>query len=163
MPVYFGKKYEAERQDVLELPFECKVCGFKTKALVLGRGRGTANSPFMLDNDGAADRASADAHFAMTDNAWMTLGMARCPRCQGKRAGPYLRFFVVSALKMLGLFALMVPVALLTGYCWVWGAAALVVIVYYVFDVHWKWAGVDKRVVFHEVEQRKREKRAGSR
>ena len=155
MPVYFGKKYEAERQDVLELRYSCKVCNFESKALVLGRGRGVGNSPFMLDNAGAENRAREDAHFAMTDNAQMTLDMARCPRCKSRRVGVYIRFFIATLFKMLALFGLLGLVALLTGFQWVWGAAVLVVIVYYVFDVHWKWASVEQRVIFPEVEARK--------
>ena len=34
---------------------------------------------------------------------------------------------------------------------------------YEIFDLHWKWATVDRRVLFHEVEQRRAEKFRGER
>lgn len=130
---------------------------------MLGRGRGVANSPFLLDNDGAQDRAATDAHFAMADNAQMTLCMARCPRCQGKARGPYVKFWIFAVLKMLALLGLLALIALLTGFAWVWGAAVIAVIVFYLFDLHWQWASVDRRVLFHEVEQRRADKFRGER
>jgi hypothetical protein len=153
---YVGKHVEATHEELFVVEFRCAHCGIKVDAEVLGKGRGVGNSPFFLDNAGAAQRAREGAWETAARNARAMARLARCPLCDRRSRGAWLGFLVASAFQVLGLS---LPFFLF-GW-WLSGshrhdtvgavliAVSLVVAVAaYAQWVHPKWAGAAQRLRF---------------
>src|SRR5262245_33970381 len=82
--MYVGKKYTATARRGFEMHYRCKTCQYERDAFVVGVGTGQGNSPYFMDNDGAAGRAEEAAATDAQKNAELTLKLCPCPRC-GRR------------------------------------------------------------------------------
>ena len=153
--MYVGRKHTATIQAEVELPFACAFCRYQGTARVVGVGEGVGNSPYFLDDSGAASRARAQAVEKAHANAELTLKLARCPGC-GARDEAAIRWEHLKALLgaagtvvgmlLLGLFldathrgqaglVICVPIGLVTA-------------VFVYLSQKWKWETVEGRVRF---------------
>lgn len=99
--MYIGRKYTATRTAPFELEYACTRCGYRCDALVIGVGQGVGNSPYMLDDSGAQQRAHVAAEKDARSNAELVLGLAACKRCR-QRPG-LARFWIVNVLGAAGI------------------------------------------------------------
>src|SRR5215831_9330608 len=79
--MYVGNRYTVQATTRVESDFRCSGCGYEADVIVLGVGSGEGRSPYMLDNEGAKQRARAAAEEAARKNAWTVLAIAPCPKC----------------------------------------------------------------------------------
>ncbi len=79
--MYFGRKHTAHVTLKQTLTFKCVHCMYTTDAEVVATGTGVGNSPFLLDNEGAANRASSDAEENARNKLVDTIRFAHCPKC----------------------------------------------------------------------------------
>src|SRR5512141_198244 len=108
--MYVGRKHTATIHAEVELPFACQFCRFKGTAKVVGVGQGVGNSPYFLDDQGAASRASSEAAEKARENAALTLKLARCPGCgardDGAVRGEQLKAVLASVGTLIGMLLL---------------------------------------------------------
>lgn len=82
--LYFGKRYSLEAAAGVVLPFWCQHCGHRASCDVTGVGEGRGHSVYLLDDEGAAERAVERASDNALADAQYKLGLASCPGC-GRR------------------------------------------------------------------------------
>lgn len=87
------------------LSYTCKHCEFRGEALVTAVGQGQGQSPFFLDNEGAANRASERAERDAREKLVDTIGIATCPSCGKRDASAVRGAYVWAILLGLGLAA----------------------------------------------------------
>jgi hypothetical protein len=159
--VYFGRKHTAHVTLKQTLTFKCVHCMYTTDAEVVATGTGVGNSPFLLDNEGAANRASSDAEEDARNKLLDTIRFAHCPKCslRNERAVGWARvrlivLALVAGAAVVGGFRfydldrphpLGLPIAL---------AAAAVVMIAIYFAGRRRWEHADRRVGFAPVKKR---------
>jgi hypothetical protein len=79
--MYVGLRYSASAEARLGQSFSCPHCGYRCQAIARGSGEGEGASPYMLDNQGAEERAEEAARRAALENARVMLTIAPCPKC----------------------------------------------------------------------------------
>ncbi len=95
--MYVGLRYSASAEALLDQSFSCPSCGYRCKAIARGRGEGEGRSPYMLDNQGAEQRAEEAAWTAALENARVMLTIAPCPKCD-KRDTRAVRVYVLKTV-----------------------------------------------------------------
>lgn len=127
--MYVGRRHIATVRLTDILAYTCKHCQYTGEAVVTAVGQGQGQSPFFLDNEGAAMRASERAELAGRENLKETIALASCPSC-GKRDGSAVRAAMIWGV-ILGLA--------LAAVCWV---------VFFVLDLrdHHRPLGVPVRI-----------------
>ncbi len=123
--------------------------------MVLGVGQGAGNSPFLLDEAGARDRARSSAQAAAEKNARLTVTLATCPKCfQNDRAA-------IAALRMKAIAG---ALAVLFGFplfgllldsmrrshmgVVIFGPLGVLTAWFVYTSQTWKWTTVERRVEF---------------
>lgn len=149
--MYVGKKYAATRTEHRGLEYHCKHCGHTVDVVVTGVGMGQGQSPFFVDNEGAASRAEERALEDAGKNAELTLKLWPCPRC-GKRDAT--GFLVESALVLAASAGLFLGLGFLVGSLkkggpvWIfWIGAVLTPILLFYYGIQWKWTTAKDRVI----------------
>lgn len=149
--MYVGKKYTATQTAHQELEYCCRHCGHTVDVVVIGVGMGQAQSPFFLDNQGAAGRAETRALDDAGKNAELTLKLWPCPACK-KRDGT--GFIVESAIALAASAGLFLGLGFLVsslemgGPAWMfWIGAVLSPVLLFHYGIQWKWTTAKDRVI----------------
>jgi hypothetical protein len=153
--MYVGRRHTVTAQSKQVLPFQCRSCNHQAMALVVGVGQGQGNSPYMLDESGAKQRAADSSRRAADDNARLTLKLAVCPKCH-RRDEDALRSLKTKAVAtmvamVVGLFLLGLFFDSLknTGFgVWIFGVTGLFAAWFVWQKSSWKWTTIDNRVAF---------------
>ena len=156
---YAGREFTATAQQGRRLPFVCSHCGYRTEAMVLGRGIGSGRSHFFIDQEGAADDAVMKATRAANQNAELTIRLASCPRCKLRDGAALMRFCIWTIVKTILIAALPITI----GSCFAYlerghpyglmltilvPAGLVIAGAAYYWLWHWQWTTVDDRVLF---------------
>lgn len=94
---YFGSSQTATVADKHDGIFECASCGLKKGARARALGTHTAQSPYFLNESGAANRAVAEAQSEAAANAQLAFLLVPCPSC-GERNPTAERAFIRSTI-----------------------------------------------------------------
>jgi hypothetical protein len=85
VPVYFGRKFTVWIEDSVWQPVECEHCHIEWAFRVRVAGVGTGDSPYMLDDKGAKERAAKRARVGLEEDLRVASeGLTRnvaCPGC----------------------------------------------------------------------------------
>lgn len=82
----------------VEVSYACAACGFSARAMVEGRGVGTASSFIVFDRRRARARAGEEAAAEAAHDAQITASIAPCPRCLERSRSAVASFVVRSVL-----------------------------------------------------------------
>lgn len=157
--MYVGKKYTATKVEHRALEYHCKHCDHTVDVVVAGVGMGQGQSPYFLDNQGAAERAGERAAEDAVKNAELTLKLWPCPRCGKRDSAGFIAESVIALLASAalpwGIGALMSSMGK-RGALWIfWVSGALVPFLVYYYAIHWKWTTVKNRVMTVEELEKK--------
>jgi hypothetical protein len=153
--MYFGRRHSATVTLREVLSYRCKHCAYSSDALVVATGRGEGNSPFLLDESGAADRAMSAAEERARNELVDTLRFVRCPKCHARDETAH-RTVEIKAV----IYGLLVGIAVYGG-MWIGGRShtasllnvglsiASAILVFAI--TRRKWRHVDERVTFGPV------------
>jgi hypothetical protein len=153
--MYVGNRHTATVtvKDVLE--FQCKLCGHKADALVVGVGQGQGNSAFFLDESGAKSRASSSAEENARKNLVQTLTLARCPKCHRRDESAYNGMRMKTILGSLGGGAFLIALGFFLDWThrgnmgmYICAPLALLTAGFIYWSQKWKWETAEKRVAF---------------
>ncbi len=149
--MYVGKKYTATRTEHLALEYRCKHCGYTVDVVVTGVGMGQAQSPFFLDNEGAAGRADEHAVANAGKNTELTLKLWPCPKCGKRDAAGFLvesAFLLAASAAMFAGIGFLVGSLKKGGPVWIfWIGAVLTPILLFYYGIQWKWTTAKDRVI----------------
>ncbi len=85
IPVYFGKKFNVWAEGFIWQPIACEHCHLEWAFRVRIGGLGKGHSPYMLDNEGAKQRAAKQARLSLEEDRQLASeGVKRnvaCPGC----------------------------------------------------------------------------------
>jgi hypothetical protein len=155
MPYYVEERIVAKRTLTIDLEFECGGCGFASKVVAIGIGRGQARNPLLLDT-GADERAGDQALYAAHRSAREAVRLVRCPRCGDRDRSAHRRFWLLTGLKLVALAAIPAAVGamfMLAGEDWLgWALLAVggpaAVLASYFFDARPRFRSAEARVAF---------------
>jgi hypothetical protein len=84
IPVYAARKFKIVVEDSVWQPVECEHCRLEWAFRVRIGGMGKGESPYMLDNEGAKERAAKRARLALEEDRQLASeGVTRNVRCPG--------------------------------------------------------------------------------
>lgn len=113
IPVYIGRKFKIVLESSVWQPLECEHCHLQWAYRVRVGGIGTGESPYLLDDEGARERAAKQARLALEEDRRISSeGVKRniaCPGCgryqsdmverlRARHAAPWGALGVVSLL-----------------------------------------------------------------
>jgi transcription elongation factor Elf1 len=157
--MYVGRRHSATVTTKQILPFTCPSCRHEALAIAVGVGQGDGQSPFMLDEDGAKDRAASRAARSARDNARLTLSLAACPRCKKRderAVSAVKRKAIAGALACLigaPLFGVLLDQLMNTSFGVLIMAPIGALCAWFAWSSQkWKWETAEKRVAFLSTE-----------
>jgi hypothetical protein len=130
--VYVQRRYRASAAAAEAARFHCMHCDYACDAFVSGVGHGSGVSPFLLDDDGARERANDEAMGNLRFNMDVALRCATCPRCGKHDASSRRDVYITSLVPalavglILGVAILLICQLSLVG--WVAGVAACAIV-----------------------------------
>ncbi|MFO0598506.1 MAG: hypothetical protein U0228_24585 [Myxococcaceae bacterium] len=84
--MYVGKRYTATVEGSVWKAVTCENCRLQWAYKLVRKAEGTGRSPYFLDNDGAADRASAEARQELQKKLENDVDAVSCPQCHHYQA-----------------------------------------------------------------------------
>jgi predicted RNA-binding Zn-ribbon protein involved in translation (DUF1610 family) len=154
--VYVGAKHTAQAASEQTQLFRCGSCGYRAVARIVGRGQGTAHSPYFINQAEGRERARREASFAAKKNTRGALALAACPTCGWRdpdTVGRYRRH-AIKTVVWLSLAAFGVAWVPLRAQTWApalaAGAALLFALVVYRV-LRREWTITAKGVVFESI------------
>jgi hypothetical protein len=86
----------------VEVSYACASCGFSARAMVEGRGVGSASSYLFFDRKRARAKAGEEAVAEAAYDAHVTASIAPCPRCFTRSRSAVASFVIRSVLATIG-------------------------------------------------------------
>jgi hypothetical protein len=87
--MYVGRKYTATVTGSVWRAVTCEHCRMQWAYKLTRKAEGTGRSPYFLDNNGASDRASEEAHASLQRALANDVDPVPCPRCQKYQANMF--------------------------------------------------------------------------
>lgn len=79
--MYVGRKYTATAEGAVWRPITCEHCRLQWAYKLVRKAEGTGSSPYFLDNDGASQRAHAEAQEELQKKLENDVEAIACPQC----------------------------------------------------------------------------------
>src|SRR6185295_2904395 len=87
--MYVGRKYTATVEGAVWRAITCEHCRLQWAYKLVRKAEGTGRSPYFLDNSGASNRASEEAHQELQKKLLNDVEAIACPQCHKYQANMF--------------------------------------------------------------------------